>query len=479
MRGTLILGGGPGGTGPLIWAMQNGMLDSWLTEGITIVDSGASLGGTIGRYAVNSDSLGAVYLECLDAPACRDLLAPLRDEPATREIEAMRHAFPPLTVVGRYLRQLGAILEQRIASSPYSEFRSHTKICSLHLREDGSLAAHAMGPDGESCFLEAETAVMALGGRQHVSNYLGAELAAGVTLAGVAPDKLMPSDTLLSIEGLARARVILASGENHRVVIIGGSHSAFSAAWVLTNLLPEIPFGLGEIVILARRHPRIFYASRQDAEADGCMVTDGDICPRTQRVNRLGGLRGDGRDTWRRIARRTGVQAEDRVTARLLSDPEISPTSLRRLLDEAALVVPALGYCAATVPIYDPHGNRLPLMAEYGNAAVGNDARVLLANGKPLRNVFGIGLGAGFRPWGHMGGERNFDGQANSLWLYQNDIGRMVYLGIQECLGEVRRRMRSRSFDQMLRPEAADQPDAIGTEAWPLTLRASKPVALG
>ena len=31
-----------------------------------------------------------------------------------------------------------------------------------------------------------------------------------------------------------------------------------------------------------------------------------------------------------------------------------------------------------------------------------------------------------------MGGEPNFDGQANSLWLYHNDIGAMIYRAIHE-----------------------------------------------
>jgi hypothetical protein len=31
-----------------------------------------------------------------------------------------------------------------------------------------------------------------------------------------------------------------------------------------------------------------------------------------------------------------------------------------------------------------------------------------------------------------MGCEPNFSGQANSLWLYQNDIGGTIYSGIHE-----------------------------------------------
>jgi hypothetical protein len=33
-----------------------------------------------------------------------------------------------------------------------------------------------------------------------------------------------------------------------------------------------------------------------------------------------------------------------------------------------------------------------------------------------------------------MGGEPNFTGQANSLWLYQNDIGATVFRGVQQSM---------------------------------------------
>ena len=38
----------------------------------------------------------------------------------------------------------------------------------------------------------------------------------------------------------------------------------------------------------------------------------------------------------------------------------------------------------------------------------------------------GIGLAAGFVPWGKLGGEASFVGQANGLWLWQNDVGMMI-----------------------------------------------------
>ena len=59
-------------------------------------------------------------------------------------------------------------------------------------------------------------------------------------------------------------------------------------------------------------------------------------------------------------------------------------------------------------------------------------SRLLLADGTNLTNLFGIGLGTGYKLPSSMGGEPNFDGQANSLWLYHNDIGAIIYRAIHE-----------------------------------------------
>lgn len=63
MLSSVIIGGGPGGLGPLIWAAQHGRLPEWLERGVAVVDRQAHLGGTLGRFGIHSDSLGGSYLE--------------------------------------------------------------------------------------------------------------------------------------------------------------------------------------------------------------------------------------------------------------------------------------------------------------------------------------------------------------------------------------------------------------------------------
>ena len=191
----------------------------------------------------------------------------------------------------------------------------------------------------------------------------------------------------------------------------------------------------GQIAILQRREPRVFYPDRNAAFDDLYDVDPGDICPRTQRVNRMGGLRGYGREMWRQITRRPRTLPEPRVVARPMQ--QFSAPELRSKIERAALVVPCFGYRSAMLPVFDAQGERLALSAEAGGVAVGDDSRLLTSDGTRLPNLFGIGLGTGYRLPAGMGGEPNFDGQANSLWLYQNDIGEVIYRAIHRREAEL------------------------------------------
>jgi hypothetical protein len=125
---------------------------------------------------------------------------------------------------------------------------------------------------------------------------------------------------------------------------------------------------------------------------------------------------------------------EPRIRMLSLADPALSVEQLRRLFDEAALIVTAVGYRLRTVPVFDSAGRPMGLAADQGQRAVERDSRLRLTDGGSLPNVFAMGLGSGYLPWGRMGGEAGFDGQQNSLWLYQNDLGAVVYDEVQRWL---------------------------------------------
>jgi hypothetical protein len=425
MLSCVIIGGGPGGLGPLLWAAQHGLLPAWLDRGVAVVDRQAFLGGTLGRFGIRSDSLGGSYLECLEAPGLPPPLQPLRDEPVAHEMAQHRDSFPPLALVDRYMRRIGVVLAGMLAER--SALHLCTEARSIRLRPNGSVEVEITGPDGREDTLHARSAVVALGGRQR---WLHGELRPGLTLADCRMREVMPSDRALSTVGLKEADQLLANAGQRPILILGGSHSAYSVAGAFLELAGAERLAKGQIVILQRREPRIFYPDRKAASDDLYDVAPGDICPRTQRVNRMGGLRGFGREMWRQVARRPRTTPELRVIT--MDMQRLTTDELSAMIEAAALVVPCFGYRSATLPVFDEEGARLTLNAELGGVAVGEQSRLLLGDGTTLGNLFGIGLGTGYKLPTSMGGEPNFDGQANSLWLYHNDIGQVIYRAIQD-----------------------------------------------
>jgi hypothetical protein len=282
--------------------------------------------------------------------------------------------------------------------------------------------------EGQRITIKAATAIMALGGRQNTSwETIG--IAPGICL-GCWQDRIVASDVLLSRASVPAAmRRPARSNGSSRAVILGGAHSAFSAAWLLLERIPGLRFDAAGVRILYRTEPRVMFPSREAARGESYRFSEADVCQATGRVHRLGGLRGDGREIWRRMRGLADTGPDKRVVAQRIQS--LAREELISLLDNADLIVPALGYRMATVPVFDANGDRIPL-ARTG-PSVGPDSRLLAADGSSIPNVFGIGLGSGFIPWGDMAGEKSFAGQQNSLWLCQNGLGEMIYHGARDC----------------------------------------------
>jgi hypothetical protein len=87
----------------------------------------------------------------------------------------------------------------------------------------------------------------------------------------------------------------------------------------------------------------------------------------------------------------------------------------KAIIDEADIVVAALGYRPRSLPIVRRDGAPLQLFASTGpqKPLVDKQCRVLDADGRPIPGLFGIGLAAGYVPSGPLGGEVSFRGQAN------------------------------------------------------------------
>ena len=104
--GALIVGGGPAGLAPLLAASRCGILSDLLSQGVTIAEAAARIGGgRIGRYVINSDSSAATFLSCLHGSS-EPLLAALAGTPAAAAVAAYGNGAVPLALVGRLLEEI-------------------------------------------------------------------------------------------------------------------------------------------------------------------------------------------------------------------------------------------------------------------------------------------------------------------------------------------------------------------------------------
>jgi hypothetical protein len=424
---TAIVGGGAAGTGPLVWAAGKGLLTDWLDSGIVLIEQRRKLGGTVGRYAINADTSGSTFLEALEGPDCEPWLSALAADPITQELMGWRTGLPPLKLAGLFLEKIGAALAGEFTAHQASLLLTRARGSAVRLLKDGSLVVETAEGTSRRHSIRAATAVVALGGRQN-THWNSIEIAPGIHL-GRWQGKIIPSKNLLT-KGRAQCAGRWLSQwarSEPRAVILGGAHSAFAAASLLLNGLPNLRWRTGGLRILYRTEPRVFFPSRGAALAANYPFTEDDICPATGRVFRLSGLRGDGRELFCRIRGIGSIEPETRATAQSLLS--LTREDLIEVLDTTDLIVAALGYRMATPPVFDAAG-RMVRLAKTG-PAVDHECRLLTATGQALPNVFGIGLGSNFQPWGAMAGERSFRGQQNSLWLYQHGLGEIIYNAVR------------------------------------------------
>lgn len=428
---TLIVGGGPAGLAPLVSASRTGLLDRILADGIVLAERGTAIGaGSIGRYAINSDSTANTLISCVTENP-HPALAALRDHPVTKAIAAYQGGSVPLALVGEFMMVLGGALRDRMIASGNDVLLGHEAISSKRLSDGFWRTKLRRRSDGTDIFVESRFVVLATGGHQPLS-YLARRNIGGRPLLPSCAAKLVQSDEALTAAGLAAIGDRLAKGRSKRIAIVGSSSSAMACA----NAVLQSSFGqqldAGAVTLLHRRPLHIFYPSAAEALADGYdEFGSEDICPISGFVFRLSGLRLEARDLLMAVRGIGGRPPERRLRLHQVGASH-DPVALK-ILDEADVVIAALGYRPQSLPLLSASGRRLEVYADDMGAhpLVDSACRVLDRSGAPIAGLLGIGLGSGFFSRELVGGELSFSGQTNSLWQWQNAVGDLIARQLQ------------------------------------------------
>lgn len=425
--GTLVIGGGPAGTAFLTSASKVGKIEALAGAGLTIVERSAYLGGgNLGGYAITSDTTAGTFLSAIkDNPYPE--LAELIDWPSAREVAAYEGKLGvPLPLVAPFLAdcgdRLGALVQRHGGT-----VMSRQEVVEAQRLAGGGWSVRVRALDGgEEQRIAADSIVVATGGYQSADDLAAAEIA-GTTIGALAGERLWAGDDFLRLGGVERLRLKLADNRAPRIAIIGASTSAIASAVLMLKASPALPLGAGAITVLHRQPLRPFYPSVEAAHADGFHdFTGDDLCPLSQFVYRLAGFRLEARELVLRMLAIGGRTPDPRVA--LIRADQADDAAVRATIEQADVVIAALGYRPCAARLLDVDGGSIALNADAPGRPrlVDQQCRVLDAAGRPIPDAYGIGLAAGFVPTGRLGGEPTFRGKANGLWLWQNDIGQLI-----------------------------------------------------
>jgi hypothetical protein len=420
--GTVVIGGGPAGLAPLVWAARHGLLPLLARDGLVVVERGQALGsGAIGDYGIGSDTLADTFLECLDGIE-EPRLVSLQAHPTTEALRAYKGGPAPLPLVATFLAALGAAMQGAIEAAGGTVLLGHEALSARRSPDGGWLTT--LRARGSERTIASRYILLATGGLQN-RDILFTTPVAGRPLLPDFADRLMLSSEVLGLGGANEVMRRLVGRAAPQVTIIGGSHSAVATANLLLHRIPGLDFGAGAITLLHRRPLRIFYPSAEAARQDGYTdFSPEDVCPLTGRLFRLAGFRLEARELVMRALGIGGRPPEPRLCLHHLT----GETEGRGLIERADLVIAALGYRPRALHVLQADGRELALLASGpGDQPLVNSAcQVLDAQRQPVPGLLGIGLAAGFVPQGGLGGEPSFRGQTNGLWLWQNPVGAIV-----------------------------------------------------
>ncbi|EQC32239.1 hypothetical protein SDRG_09989 [Saprolegnia diclina VS20] len=425
-----ILGGGPAGIGIFVRAARLGYLDKLLSLGVVLVHGGpvASLGrGNLGDYIINSNTfakslLGSVLDEKpeLDPPESirGTFLEGLEVHPAAQRLSAIGNASINLVELGKFLEAIGYLARLEMLKYPGQSACLHETTATHVERLASGVCQITISHHGVEETILADHVVLAMGGTQ--------ELPPDLDPTHVA--KAWTSDAVLREPGRRALANALSTAKDKKVCIIGGSHSAFSVAWVLLNKMqpkpnkqePSITFGPKDLALLHRGPIRCFYNTKKEAEADGVSVEKAD---KSGSVNTFTGLREDAKALY--VAASSGH--EPRLKLYMVKKGTSGAALQKQACDAAAAIVWCCGYTTKMLPV-TIDGAPQTFASARGAIKVDLAGRVVQAHKSDgLDWLYGVGVGFALRA---AVDEMKTETRADGVTVYHRRGATLVLAGV-------------------------------------------------
>lgn len=389
-----IVGFGPGAISFLVAADRTGILPGLLRGGLVIHEGAPDVEALLQRginYDIVSNSSAADFLDGIRPDG---IFAETLDRPLAALLRQLGEQPVPLQLVAAFVAELRQDALRALRRFPQSEVRFGSRVLSIRSGGEGIGIRDEDGTETSS-----ERAVLACGSVPVIPD----DLSAVAARHGV---PLVHSERFLRPNG---AELIPAG--TRRIVIAGGSHSAFS---ILHKLLETTGADRPAIDILHRAPIRRMHLSAAAARAAGEEFDPvEDVCPASGRVFRFQGLYTRSRALFEQV--RDGQHAGVRLVE---SDTHQTPDEV---VSGAALLIAGTGYRPRLPVLEDARGATLDAAVASGCCAVDADGRLCDGQGAPLGGLLGIGLGFGRRNAGI--GEPSNGGAPVGINIFQGADG--------------------------------------------------------
>jgi hypothetical protein len=376
----------------------------------------------------------------------------------------------PLSLVGHFLDSLGNFLVHHISKN-YGKniLLNEAEVKSIKLYNNEEYGIVLKRNSSDNIIIKTKSLILCSGGLQSNQNHYYNSI---MNIKGY--DRVFQSDYVLCEDGYTKIINLLNScAGKKKVVIIGGSHSGFSSAWILlnspanySNLNPnmckkynkftcdkcddnQLCFCYGEvkdrnwsfngkdfdtneleITILYRDHIRVYYPSEEDALQDNYnLYNPKEALNKQGKVYPFVGIRGDAKELYIKI-----IKNDEKRVNLVRTQNNSEQAEYIKLAD---VVIWACGYNTNFIPIYDPRNNPIELLTDdLGNIEVGKELQLLCKNKNfnLLKNIYGIGQGYSTKTPEVINGKK---ARADSIHIYNTHIASKLYKSLEPLFNKI------------------------------------------
>lgn len=367
---TQVVGFGPSGLGIALAADDNKKLLSFLDKGLVYIDRRSHSKWTNLDYDIYSNSKANDFIVGIRTDG---LFGKILECNAGSELLEAGQDVVKLRVVADFYQNVAAKAISLMKHYPKSHFFDNTEISYISRDMQGLFTTY---DKSEKAICRSKHLVISTGSveKKLLSNNISDDLGERVSLKS---GEVLKNKCDIFLDESIK--------DKKSIVIIGGSHSAFSVVEYLLRYFGE-NINTGQIKVLVRDQVKLHYPSVTAALQKNVDLRHSTIDPDTQEVNRYSGLRKAVKHVYERII------SGDESRVQLIKGNQHSASNL---FEQASIIIQGIGYEPHIPKIYDEHNELLHLQKSSNQYSLTRKRNFKMLSGEVLENVFGIGLGFG------------------------------------------------------------------------------------